>query len=530
MTKKIINSSGVAWKYGYNNRNQLTSVDKWSEDPDTYGTAVRQMEADYQYDALGNRNQKTVDAEGAGAGSAVVTRYALEGWNPAKSNPVGTENFDVWAVLDGSSSLTSRYIDGDRVDQHLGYVTGGNAYWYLTDHLGSTRKVLDNSATVKDAIVYDAFGNIVSETDSAFRGLYSNTGREYDEESKLQFNRARYYDPLTARWISQDPLGFDAGDSNLYRYLNNRQTKATDPSGLQEGIRSYIDNEGRRRIVDESDYLDVLRYKASLLKASLNKQTLLQLYRKKAKIEESLTYALLADGGYFLSKNINRLKRMGWAVLKEAPNQKDGFQYRIFSHQKDGRVVISFGGTDADSLGGFLADMQHNLSQGTIGASSQYRRAIDLARSIKSNFGTKKIELVGHSLGGGLASAAGIVNDLPVVAFNAAGVHSLTVAPFGLERADRLIRVFRVERELLTTLQDANWMIFLPPPFFSPIPYLMPDSVGKTVWLARHRSVGDPLSAHKMDGIIKSFDQELNAVNGQIRALRPRAKTFVGPP
>jgi hypothetical protein len=34
------------------------------------------------------------------------------------------------------------------------------------------------------------------------------------------------------RWISQDPLGFDAGDSNLYRYVNNRATVAVDPSGL----------------------------------------------------------------------------------------------------------------------------------------------------------------------------------------------------------------------------------------------------------------------------------------------------------
>jgi RHS repeat-associated protein len=48
----------------------------------------------------------------------------------------------------------------------------------------------------------------------------------------LQYNRARWYDPTTGRWISQDPLGFDAGDSNLYRYVNNQPTVATDPSGF----------------------------------------------------------------------------------------------------------------------------------------------------------------------------------------------------------------------------------------------------------------------------------------------------------
>ena len=46
-------------------------------------------------------------------------------------------------------------------------------------------------------------------------------------------DKARVYDPGSGRWLSQDPLGFDAGDSNLYRYVNNSPVDATDPSGLQ---------------------------------------------------------------------------------------------------------------------------------------------------------------------------------------------------------------------------------------------------------------------------------------------------------
>jgi RHS repeat-associated protein len=45
------------------------------------------------------------------------------------------------------------------------------------------------------------------------------------------YNRARYLDPTTGRWTTQDPLGFAAGDANLYRYVGNRATLATDPSG-----------------------------------------------------------------------------------------------------------------------------------------------------------------------------------------------------------------------------------------------------------------------------------------------------------
>jgi hypothetical protein len=42
------------------------------------------------------------------------------------------------------------------------------------------------------------------------------------------------YDPAIGRWMEEDPEGFAAGDSNLYRYVNNRPTVKTDPSGLRE--------------------------------------------------------------------------------------------------------------------------------------------------------------------------------------------------------------------------------------------------------------------------------------------------------
>jgi RHS repeat-associated protein len=177
--------------------------------------------------------EKSVDADGAGAGAAVATRFAYDGWNPAKGDALGTSEFDVWADLDGSSSLTTRYVRGDQVDQLFARLTSSDANrWYLVDHQGSVRNILDNGAASKDALAYDAFGNIVSETNSAERGRYGWTSREIDTETGLQYNRARYYDAATGRWISQDPMGFDAGDSNLYRYARNLTVVANDPSGL----------------------------------------------------------------------------------------------------------------------------------------------------------------------------------------------------------------------------------------------------------------------------------------------------------
>jgi RHS repeat-associated protein len=58
--------------------------------------------------------------------------------------------------------------------------------------------------------------------------------REFDAETGLYYHRARYLAPTTGRWTTPDPLGFAAGDANLYRYVGNRATLAIDPSGYLE--------------------------------------------------------------------------------------------------------------------------------------------------------------------------------------------------------------------------------------------------------------------------------------------------------
>src|SRR4051812_17169625 len=41
------------------------------------------------------------------------------------------------------------------------------------------------------------------------------------------------FDPGIGRWFGEDPIDFGAGDADLYRYVGNNPTNATDPSGLQ---------------------------------------------------------------------------------------------------------------------------------------------------------------------------------------------------------------------------------------------------------------------------------------------------------
>lgn len=139
----------------------------------------------------------------------------------------------VWADIDGSGDVTARYLYADAVDEVLArYQTGNGVAWYLTDHLGSVRDIADADGDVVDHLDYDSFGNVVAETSPAYGDRIKFTGREYDPETGLYYYRARYFDPATGRFTTQDPIGFAAGDANPYRYVGNQPLVATDPSGL----------------------------------------------------------------------------------------------------------------------------------------------------------------------------------------------------------------------------------------------------------------------------------------------------------
>jgi RHS repeat-associated protein len=231
-TKKTLGLNSTTWTYGYDNLNHLIYAKQWSKDPSNGGTVQKEM--DYDYDVFGNLVEEDVYLPGPSA--SFKTRFVQDGWDPAQRGAQGTANWSVLADLDGlnSNALEVRYLRGDVVDQLFARVKAdGTGAWYLTDRQGSVRDITDNTGAVKDTITYDAWGNVTSESAPAWGDRYKWTGRELDAQTGLQYNRARWYDPMTGRWTSLDPRGFDAGDSNLYRYVKNTPILGRDPTGFQ---------------------------------------------------------------------------------------------------------------------------------------------------------------------------------------------------------------------------------------------------------------------------------------------------------
>ena len=57
------------------------------------------------------------------------------------------------------------------------------------------------------------------------------TGRWLDKSTNLYYYRARWYDAEDGRFVSKDPIGFDSGDWNLYRYVGNNSVRYIDSYG-----------------------------------------------------------------------------------------------------------------------------------------------------------------------------------------------------------------------------------------------------------------------------------------------------------
>ena len=90
----------------------------------------------------------------------------------------------------------------------------------------------DTNHHVVKEIVYDTYGNILSDSNPSFTVPFGFAGGLYDADTKLTRFGYRDYDAYTGKWTAKDPIGFSGGDSNLYGYVLGDPVNFVDPEGL----------------------------------------------------------------------------------------------------------------------------------------------------------------------------------------------------------------------------------------------------------------------------------------------------------
>ena len=147
-----------------------------------------------------------------------------------QSGVQGGTLYDGWSEITGFNGtvVSANFLNGLGLDERYARTnTAGVTHTYLPDAIGSTTGLVASSGAITGTFTYEPYGtstqNGVDSTGLRF------TGRAEDTPN-LMYYRARFYNPRTSRFISEDPIGL-AGGYNLYAYVGGDPVSRRDPLG-----------------------------------------------------------------------------------------------------------------------------------------------------------------------------------------------------------------------------------------------------------------------------------------------------------
>ncbi|WP_070018781.1 putative T7SS-secreted protein [Streptomyces nanshensis] len=205
------------WRYAWDAEDRLTSVTT----PD--GTRWR-----YLYDPLGRRIAKqrlAEDGEVLDQTDFTWDRATLIEQTTTATNLPGTVTL-TWDH-DGLRPLsqTERITDASSQNE-----VDSRFFAIATDLIGTPTELLDEHGNIAWRTRSTLWGTTMWNTGATAYTPLRFPGQYADPETGLHYNVHRYYDPTTARYLSQDPLGLDPAP-NPTTYVHNPHTWA-DPLGL----------------------------------------------------------------------------------------------------------------------------------------------------------------------------------------------------------------------------------------------------------------------------------------------------------
>jgi len=129
--------------------------------------------------------------------------------------------------------VVARYAQGLNIHEPFAILRYGVTSYHEQDCLGSVTSLTNSSGSIANTYTYDSFGNLTASS-GTLTNSFRYTARESDTETGLYYYRARYYDPSTERFVSEDPLGPRNSDvpTDLFEYVTNSPVNFVDPRGL----------------------------------------------------------------------------------------------------------------------------------------------------------------------------------------------------------------------------------------------------------------------------------------------------------
>ena len=284
----------VLEQYLYDECNRLLQITDGADTVKNYtydnsGNMLSDGEMSYLYDGFGRLEQVT-----KADGSFQKNHYDAEGLR-AEMEENGqlvkflyNENREA-AAEEESDGNVIRYIRG------LGLISSDSEkaktyYHYVSDEQGSITHVIngkdkesgelpqeDVQPQVLNHYEYDAFGNTVS-CEEQVHNRFRYTGEQYDPLTGQYYLRARYYNPVIARFTQEDTYYGDG--LNLYTYCQNNPVLYHDPTGHGTKENSPYSRK-EQQYIDAGADPDTARLAAQCYPDAKSKQDLYNKYKKQ---------------------------------------------------------------------------------------------------------------------------------------------------------------------------------------------------------------------------------------------------------
>ena len=247
-------AQGVEEQYVYDPRNRLVSHSKDGIiTPFRYdhaGNLLADDKALYSYDAF-NRTERVETFDG----NIQINRYDAEGLRYEMEENGNLVRFifnqNREAVSEEDSSGLNRLIRGtELIASHSSADSARTYYHYASDEIGSTTHITDEDGKVLNRYAYDAFGNLTEQVETV-PNRFKYNGQQLDPITQQYYLRARFYNPVIARFTQEDLYRGDG--LNLYAYCQNNPVIYADPSGYscQPQKDRIAEQRGRQAVIDD---------------------------------------------------------------------------------------------------------------------------------------------------------------------------------------------------------------------------------------------------------------------------------------
>ena len=238
-----VTDNGVVTNYVSNDVNEYTS------------TTTDGVTTGYQYDANGNLIAATTGGETTAYtfnalneltgvnGSNGTFAYAYDPFGDQISSTVNGHSTNNLIDPIGREYVLAELTDSGDVAAHFTYGLGlvsqvaanGTPYYYDYNLQGSTVGITNSLGSYVNQYSYDPFGQVTT-TSAGISNPFTFVGESgvSSDGNGLIDMQARYYDPSTGQFVSNDPLSLGGGDTNIRRYVQNSPIGSTDPIGLDD--------------------------------------------------------------------------------------------------------------------------------------------------------------------------------------------------------------------------------------------------------------------------------------------------------